>query len=198
MALITWSTVFCHPIFCQVYKNRNIQNYDFSCCFVRVWHIVSYKLREEHGPNVRVGPKRKELTGHWIKLQWATPWFVILTRYSLGYRIKKDEMGGMCSMCGREGTYILHDFVGDKRNKGCALVNVMNLPFPTNFEHFFTSWTTISFWIRTLQHVVNQLCDMLSQGSIQWFTAGLMWMWKTCILLFICISVTVMSVTGTM
>ena len=180
MPLITWSTVFCHPICCQVHKNRNIQNYDFSCCFIHVWHLVSYTLREEHGPNVRVGPRRKELTGEWIKLWWATLWFVILTRYSLGY-----EMGGMCSMCGREGTYILHDFGGDKWSRWCALVNVMNLPFLTNAENFLTSWATISFSIRALLHVVSQLCDLLSLCSVQWVTAGLTWMWKTYFIVYL-------------
>jgi hypothetical protein len=95
-------------------KNIKIEIYKlrFACCFIRVWHLVSYKLREEHGPNVRVGLKRKELTEDWMKLWWATLWFVILTRYSLSYQIKEDEVSGMCSMCGREGTYILHDFGG--------------------------------------------------------------------------------------
>ena len=63
--------------------------------------------------------------------------------------------------------YILHDFGGDRRSKGCDLVNVMNLPFLTNAENFFTSCATISFSIRTLLHVVSQLCDVLSLGSIQ-------------------------------
>ena len=121
MPLITCSTVFCHPICCQVYTNRNIQNYDFARSFIRAWRIGSYKLREKHRPNVRVGPKRKELTGDWIKLWWATLWFVILTRYSLGYQIMNDEIGEMCSMCGREGTYKLHAFGGDKWRKDTAL-----------------------------------------------------------------------------
>jgi len=88
----------------------------FARCFIQMWHLVSYKSREEHGPNVRVGPKRKELTGDWVKLWQATLWFVILTRYSLGYQIK-DEMVGMCSICGRKGTNILHDYGGTSEGK---------------------------------------------------------------------------------
>jgi hypothetical protein len=57
--------------------------------------------------------------------------------------------------------------VAQGRDKWCALMNVVNLPVPKNSENFLTSCGTIRFSIRTLLHVVSQLCDLLSLCGIQ-------------------------------
>jgi hypothetical protein len=42
--------------------------------------------------------------------QWGPSWFLLLTKHSLGYKIKEDEMGSAC------GIY------GEKRNSYMVLV----------------------------------------------------------------------------
>jgi hypothetical protein len=139
--------------FAVMYIKIEIYKLWFACCFIWVWHFVSYKLREEHGPNVRVGPQRKELTGDWLKLWWATLWFVILTRYSLSYQIKEDKMGGMCSMCGRKGTNILNYFGGTSEGKtllwrlgigGRLTLKNLAYRYPPNVAFYVFFSTTIS------------------------------------------------------
>jgi hypothetical protein len=49
-----------------------------------------------------LGPKKEEVTGEWRTTERAALWSVLLTKYYSGDQIKKNVMGGTCSMHGRE------------------------------------------------------------------------------------------------
>jgi hypothetical protein len=42
LAIIRGRIFFIFQLDIRKYKDENIQNYDFSCCFVRVWNLVSH------------------------------------------------------------------------------------------------------------------------------------------------------------
>ena len=70
-------STLCKPNVFQKYNDRNIQNYNFACCFLRVGETWSLTLREECRLRVfgnRVmrslfGCKRNQVTGEWRSLQ---------------------------------------------------------------------------------------------------------------------------------
>jgi hypothetical protein len=59
----------------QKYKDYNIEDYNFACCFVWVWNLVSHirgecrlKVFENKVLRRMFGLERDEVTGKWRKL----------------------------------------------------------------------------------------------------------------------------------
>jgi PAS domain-containing protein len=88
-------------------KHKDIQNYNFTSCFVWVWNLVAdiegeRRLRVFENRVLRriFGSKRDELTGEWRELHNEEPHDLYSTRYSAGDKIEKNELGGACSAYG--------------------------------------------------------------------------------------------------
>ena len=47
MLAIFWSRIFVFQFAIQKYKYEGMQNYNFTCCFVRVWNMAAHT---EGGP----------------------------------------------------------------------------------------------------------------------------------------------------
>ena len=99
-----------------LFSNLLSKSIKIKICRTKILPVVLYGcetwsliLREERRLRVfenRVlrrifGPTRDEVTGEWRKTtQWGASYSVLLTQYCAGDKIKKNEMGWVCSAYG--------------------------------------------------------------------------------------------------